>query len=132
MTSIQEAKEKFVANNTGATGTVQFDVLTSAIILQTANATANFTLNIRGNGSTTFDSITNTNDSTSITFVNKNGTTGYYANVIQIDGTSITPVWANGSPPTLGTSGGYDVYNLNILKTAANTYTTFATIGGYQ
>jgi len=132
MTSIQEAKEKFVPNATGATGTVQFDVLTSAIILQTGNATANFTLNIRGNSSTTFNSIANSNESTSITFINKNGATGYYANVIQIDGSTVTPIWVGGNAIASGTVSGYDVYNFNILKTATNTYLVFAATGSYQ
>jgi len=132
MTSIQEAKEKFVPNATGATGTVNFDVLTSAIILQTANASANFTLNIRGNSSNTFNSIVNNNESVSITYINKNGTTGYYANVIQIDSSNITPVWINGSAPSSGTISGYDVYNFNILKTNTSTYVVFGAIGGYK
>ena len=132
MTSIQEAKEKFVPNGTGATGTVQFDVLTSAIILQTTNATANFTLNIRGNSSTTFNSTVNTNESASITYINKNGATAYYANVIQIDGTTVTPVWVGGTAISAGTASGYDVYNFNILKTATNTYTVFAAAGSYK
>lgn len=132
MTSIQEAKEKFVPNGTGATGTVQFDVLSSAIILQTTNATANFTLNIRGNSTTSFNSIANSNESTSITYINKNGATGYYANVIKIDGTTITPVWVGGNAISSGTVSGYDVYNFNILKTATNTYTVFAAVGSYK
>jgi len=132
MTSIQEAKEKFVPNGTAATGTVQFDVLTSAITLQTANASANFTLNIRGNSSTTFNSTVNTNESASITFINKNGATAYYANVIQIDGTPVTPVWVGGTAISAGTISGYDVYNFNILKTATNTYTVFPAAGSYK
>ena len=132
MTSIQEAKEKFVPNGTGATGTVQFDVLSSAIILQTTNATANFTLNIRGNSSTTFNSIANSNESTSVTYINKNGATAYYANVIQIDGTTVTPVWVGGNAISSGTASGYDVYNFNILKTATNTYVVFAAAGSYK
>jgi hypothetical protein len=131
MTSIQEAKEKFVANSTGATGTIQFDVLTSAIILQTANASANFTLNIRGNSTTTFNSILSTNESASITYVNKNGATAYYANTFQIDGSNITPVWPFGAP-SAGTPSGYDVYNFNILKTGSSTYVVFAVQGGYK
>lgn len=132
MTSIQEAKEKFTSNGTGATGTVNFDVLTSAIILQTANASANFTLNIRGNSSTTFDSITSNGESMSVTYVNKNGATAYYANVIQVDGSTVTPVWGNGTAPTSGNVSSYDVYNFNILKTGTATFVVFATIGDYS
>ena len=130
-TTIQQAKEKFTPNNTGATGTVDFDVLTSAIILQTANASANFTLNIRGNATTTFDSIVSNNESVSITYINKNGATGYHANTIQIDGSNVTPVWVNGNSITAGTINGYDMYNFNILKTGTATYVVFAIAGSY-
>ena len=60
MTSIQEAKEKINLNSTPATGTVNFEVLNEALLYKTANASNNFTLNIRGNSTTTFNSIINT------------------------------------------------------------------------
>jgi hypothetical protein len=129
-TSIQQAKEK-VSNVSASTGTVNFDVLTSAINLTSANATANYTLNIRGNSSVTFDSISNVGDSYSITYVNKNGATAYTSTSITIDGTSVSPIWANGSP-YLGGVNAYDVYNFNIIKTAVTpTYIVFLSSGGY-
>jgi len=67
-----------------------------------------------------------------LTFVNKNGTTGYVLTALQIDSTSQTLLWAGGVTPTVGTTSGYDVYNFNIIKTAANTYAVFATVGGYK
>ena len=130
-TTIQQTKEKIVANATAATGTVNFDVLTSAFILNTSNATANFTLNIRGNSSVTLDTVMNVNESLTCTFVNRNSTSPRYANVIQIDGNTITPVWAGGTAPSSGTSGGRDAYTFNILKTAGNTYTVLAIRTGY-
>ena len=131
-TTIQQAKEKVTANATGSTGTITYDVLTQAILLKTANASANFTLNIRGNSTTTFNTFAANNESTTITFVNRNGTTGYIMSALQIDGVSQTLLWANGTPPSVGTTSGYDVYNFNIIKTAANTYAVFSTVGGYK
>lgn len=131
-TSLQQVEEKFVSNGTGATGTVNFDVLTSAIILQTANATANFTLNVRGNASATFDSMTSTGQSVSITYINKNDATIYYPTVIKIDGNVVTPVWLNGLGPGSTTfSSTYDSYSLNILKTGSNAFTVFGSFGSY-
>lgn len=133
-TSIQQAKEKVIANATGATGTVNFDILNSAIQLQTANATDNFTLNIRGNSTTTFNSIISNNESLTCTFVNKNGTTGYYANSITIDGANANVLWGIGVPggaPTSGTASGRDVYTFNIIKTGTSAYTVFGGVLGY-
>lgn len=131
-TTIQQAKEKVTANGTGATGTINYDVLTQAIVLQTANATANFTLNIRGDSGTSLNTVMSTNESLTLTYINKNGSTGYYANLIQIDNANVTPVWPGGSAPISGTPSGYDMYNFNILKTAANTYVVFGTVGSYE
>jgi len=130
-TSIQQAKEKFVSNATAATGTVNYDILTQAILLNTSNAVGNFTLNIRGNSSTTLNSIMNSNQSMTCTFININGIDGYYANVISIDGTTITPYWVFPGAPSTGTVNGQDVYTFNILKTAANTYNVLASKTGY-
>jgi hypothetical protein len=133
-TSIQQVKEKVNANATGSTGTVNFDILTSAILLKTANATANFTINIRGNSTNTFNSIISNNESLTCTYINKNGAFGYYANSFTVDGTSQSIKWStsgNGAP-TAGTGTGYDAYTFNIIKTAANTYTIFGSRAGYQ
>ena len=132
MTSIQEAKEKINLNSTPATGTVNFEVLNEALLYKTANASNNFTLNIRGNSTTTFNSIINTNESMTITFINSNGTTGYYANVIQIDGVSITPLYPLSVSATTGTPSGKDVYTFNIIKLGSNSYTVFGSRIGFK
>lgn len=130
-TTVQQVKEKVTANGTGSTGTINYDLLTQAIILKTANASANFTLNFRGNSTTTLDTMLSSNQSITCTFINTNGTTGYYANNIQIDGSNITPLWAGFGAPTIGTVSGKDAYTFNIIKTAANTYTVLASVIGY-
>lgn len=132
-TTIQQAKEKVTVSSSPATGTVNFDLLTQAILLNTANATANFTLNIRGNSSVTLNTLMNSNESATLRFINTNGATGYYANVITIDGTTITPNWVvPGGTPVIGITAGKDAYDFNIIKTAANTYTVLASKTGYQ
>jgi len=131
-TSIQQALEKVSPNATGATGTINYDLLSQAIILQTANATANFTLNFRGNSATTLDSIMSSNQSITCTFININGSTAYVPNVISIDSNVVTAHWAgNTGIAPAATIAGRDVYNFNIIKTAANTYTVLASGVGY-
>lgn len=129
--SIQQAKEKIVQNGTGATGSLNFDLLTSAIQLQTANATGNFTLNFRGNGSTTLDSVMSSNQSMTCTFINKNGVTAYIPTSLSVDGNVVTPLWSSPGSPAPGTPSGYDSYTFNIIKTAGNTFAVFAGRAGY-
>ena len=82
---VQRAFEKFTPNGTGATGTVNFDVLTQSIVYQTANATGNVTLNIRGNSTTTLNSILPTNNSVTVAYLNTVGGTAYVVTQLQIE-----------------------------------------------
>lgn len=129
--SVQQMIEKVLPNATPATGTVNFDLNSQAILYYTANASANFTLNFRGNSSLTLDSMLSNNQSITCAFINTNGSTGYYANVIKIDSTTITPKWVYPGAITSGTVNGQDVYTFNIIKTATNTYSVFASKIGY-
>lgn len=129
--AIQQAQEKVIVSSSPATGTVAFDLLSSAIILNTANATANFTLNFRGNSTTTLNSIMSSNQSMTCTLINTNGATAYIPTQLQIDSANIVPVWAGTGSPAPGTPLGKDAYTFNIIKTASATYTVLASRVGY-
>lgn len=110
-----------------ATGTINIDALTAGVWYYTSNATANHTLNIRGNSGTTLNSILSVGDSLSIVWLNTNGATAYYPNVVQIDGSTVTPKWAGGTAPTSGNASSVDAYSFTIVKTAATpTYVVLA------
>lgn len=130
-TSIQQAKEKVTLSAVASTGTVNFDILTQAILYKTANATSNFTINIRGNSTITLDSIMSNGESITCTLINTDGTTGFYANVIQIDGNTITPKWPISGAPTSGTALGVNAYTFNIIKTDSNIFTVLASSAGF-
>ena len=51
-----------------------------------------------------------------------------YAAEWQIDGTAVTETWVGGSAPSAGGSSGTDTYSMNIIKTAANTYTVIGNL----
>ncbi len=133
LTSIQEAAEKVTLNSSPATGTVNFDVLTQAILFNTANATGNFVLGIRGNSSVPFNNVINVGQSMTIRFINTNGNIGYYANAITIDSTPVAPLWVYPSgAPSIGVTNGKDTYDFNIIKTAGNVYNILASRTGYK
>ena len=120
-------KEKTTVAVSGATGTVNFDVLTQGVLYYTANASANFTLNFRGDSSTTLNSLLSVGDSWSVVFLNTNGGTAYYPTVFQIDGSAVTPVWSGGTAPTSGNASSLDAYTFTIIKTASTpTYKVLA------
>jgi hypothetical protein len=118
--------EKAAVSGSALTGTVAFNWLDGAVVLYTANASANWTLNVRGNGSTTLNSSLATNDSITIAVLATQGSTAYYQSAMQIDGSSVTPKWAGGTAPTAGNASSIDVYTFTIIKTASATYTVLA------
>jgi len=131
-TTIQQAKEKVVQDATAATGTVDYDLLTSAIILQTTDALADFTLNVRGNATTTLDLVMSTDESMTLSFINQNGATAYIMSNITIDGTAPTIKWIAPGNAGAGTINGNDFYTLNIIKTASSTFKVYASRVGYS
>ena len=110
-----------------ATGTINFDVLTAGVWLYTSNASANFTLNFRGNSGTTLNTALATGDAITVVFINTNGATPFRPTVFQIDGSAVTPLWQGGTAPTAGNASSRDAYTFTIIKTAATpTYLVLA------
>jgi len=123
---IQSVAEKVTTAATAATGTINYDVLTQAVLNFTSDAAANYTLNIRGDGSNSLDSIMDTGESITIAHIVKQGSTPYYNNAVTIDGSSITPEWQGGSAPSSGNANSLDVYSYTIIKTGSATFTALA------
>jgi len=119
-------QERTTVSATAATGTINFDVNTQAVLYYTSNASANWTLNVRASSGATLNSIMTTGDSQTITFLVTNSTTAYYPTSFTIDGTSVTPKWQGGTAPTAGNASSIDAYTYVIIKTATSTYTVFA------
>jgi len=109
-----------------ATGTINFDVATASVWYYTTNATANHTLNFRYDGSNTLSSKLAVGDAITLVWLNTNGATAYYPNVIQIDGSAVTPKVP--AAITAGNASSIDSYVFTIIKTAATpTYTVLET-----
>jgi len=109
-----------------ATGTINFDVETASAWYYTSNASANHTLNFRYNSSTTLSSALAVGDAITLVWMNTNGATAYYPNVIQIDGSTVTPKVP--AAISAGNASAIDAYVFTIIKTAATpTYTVLET-----
>ena len=123
---IQSVAEKVTTAAIAATGTINYDVLTQAVLNYTTDAGANWTLNIRGDGSNSLDSIMDTGESITVAHIVKQGSTPYYNSALQVDGSSITPEWQGGSAPSAGNASSLDVYSYTIIKTGSATFTALA------
>jgi hypothetical protein len=112
-----------------ATGSINYDVLTNgAVTYYTANASGNWTLNIRGNGSTSLNSLMSVGQSLTLVFLVTNGATPYYQTNFQIDGNSITPKWQFAGSPTTGYANSLDSYAITIFKTGNAAFTVLETL----
>ena len=109
-----------------ATGTINFDVSTASVWYYTSNASANHTLNFRYSSGATLSSVLAVGDAITLVWLNTNGATPYYPNVIQIDGSAVTPKVP--AAITAGNASAIDAYSFTIIKTAATpTYTVLET-----
>ena len=119
-------EERWTISATAATGTINFDTLTQGVLYYTTDASGNFTLNFRGDGSNTLNSTLVTGDTITVSFLVTNGATPYYANAFQVDGSSVTPKWSGGTAPSAGNASAIDAYIFTIIKTADATFTVLA------
>ena len=123
---LTSAFETVTTSATAATGTVAVDIKTSAVKYFTSAATANWTFNFRGNGSTTLNSMLATGQSATVAFLVTNGSTAYRATAFQVDGAAVTPKWQGGTAPTTGNANSIDSYTFTLVKTGSAAFTVFA------
>ena len=96
-----------------------YDILTQSVWYSTASASANFTLNIRGNSSVSANTLLGVGQSMTFALMVTNGGTAYYPNAFQVDGASITPVYQGGTAFSAGNANSTDVYSFTLIKTDA-------------
>jgi len=118
--------ELWTISATAATGTVNVDLLSSGAHYFTADATANWTYNFRGDGSSSLDSLMSNNESVTVVHAVTNGATAYYPTAFQVDGSAVTPKWSGGSAPSSGNASSVDAYLFTVVKTASATFTVLA------
>lgn len=111
---------------TAATGTIAFYPSTQSVLYYTSNASANWTTNITWSAGTTMNTAMTTGQSVTVAFLVTNGATARYNNVVQVDGSTVTPKWQGGTAPTSGNASSVDIYTYTVFKTGAATFTVFA------
>jgi hypothetical protein len=121
------AAEVVTVSATAATGTVNFDFATQSILYYTTNASANWTTNLRHSSGTSMNTALSTGQVITGVFLVTNGSTAYYNNVVQVDGTTsgVTTKWQNVAP-SAGNASSIDAYTYTIIKTGASTFTVLA------
>jgi hypothetical protein len=121
-------EERVNVSASTATGTVTINSATDSVTYYTANAAANFTVNLRGNGSLQMNDVLATGEAITSVFLNTNGTTAYYPTTIQVDGgtAGVSTKWQGGAAPTAGNASSIDSYSFTVIKTAGSAFTVLA------
>lgn len=120
---LSSALEAISVIASSASSTINFDVISQSVLYYTGNSSANWTLNIRGNSSTSLTSLMSAGESLTIVFLATNSGTAYRQTSLTIDGNSITPKWLGGSAPSTGNANSIDIYTVTIIKTGVSSFT---------
>jgi hypothetical protein len=118
-------EERTTVSTSAATATTNFDADTQGVLYLTGSNTSDWTLNVRGSGSTTLNTKLAIGDSLSIIFIVTNGGTAYKHSALTIDGNAQTVNWSGGTAPAAGNASAKDAYSFTIFKTASATFTVF-------
>jgi len=120
------ALEGVTVSATAATGTINYDVTTQSVLYYTSNASANWTVNFRASSGTSLNTAMATGEAITVVFLVTQGSTAYYNNTVQIDGSSVTPKYQGGTAWTAGNASSIDAYSYTIVKTGSATFTVSA------
>lgn len=125
---LNDTAEVCTISATAATGTINYDITTQSVLFYTANASANWTVNLRASSGTSLNTAMSTGQSVTVAFLVTQGTTAYFNSAVQVDGTTsgVTTRWQGGTAPSSGNASGVDVYSYTIIKTANATFSVFA------
>ena len=125
---LNDAAEVVTVSATAATGTIPYDITTQLVLFYTTSASANWTVNFRASSGTTLNTALATGQSVTAAFLVTQGATAFFNSAVQVDGTAVgvTTRWQGGTAPSAGNASGVDVYMYTIIKTAASTYSVFA------
>jgi len=123
-------REKVKVTTGKLSDNLNIDLADGMVHLFTTAETATSTPNIRVNASTSLNSELAVGEQISVSVITTAAAAAYSANWT-IDGAAVTEVWNGGSAPAEGGAAGKDFYTLNIIKTAANTYTVLANVSNF-
>jgi hypothetical protein len=125
--------EKVNIVNGTANATSDIDVNTAQVWYFNTASTNDWTHNIRGDGSTSLNSLLSTGDNISVCVISTQNNSLYGSVNLNIDGSGQTIYWINNNNKNnLHGSSGYDIYTWNITKTGSSSYVVVASSDNYR
>jgi len=111
--------------------TTDINVISGGIQYWTGNATSNVVANIRGDATTSMNSLLAVGQTSTIAFMLPQAT-AYFVNFVKVDNANVTPVWQGGANVAVGNANSIDLYTFTVIKIAAATFRVFASQTRYQ
>jgi hypothetical protein len=114
-------------------GTFNYDITTQSVYYFTAGTGSNWGVNFRASSGTSLNTALATGQSVTVALLMTQGSTAYYNNAVQVDGTTsgVTTRWIGGAP-TAGNASGIDSYRYLIIKVADATFTVLASVTQFK
>jgi len=106
---------------------VTISVKENSVRYFTAATTSNICINIRGDDSTTLNSIMNIGNTITTAALITNGGTPQFVSNTQVDNVLVVPKVQGGEAITEGNANSTDIYTITVVKTADATFTMFLT-----
>jgi hypothetical protein len=125
-TKLQQVLEKASIISGSTPATINYDLLTQAVVYRNSDATQNWTINFRGDATTSLNDVMVVGQSLTSVILITNGTSGYYATAHEIDGISVIPKWQGSTAPSEGAPNSIEAYSYSIIKTGNATFTVLA------
>lgn len=125
---LNDAAEVVTVTGVAAGSTINYDVTTQSVLYYTTNATGNWTTNFRASSGTSLNTMLTSGQSVTAAFLATQGTTAYFNNVVQVDGTTtgVSTRWQGGTAPSAGNASSVDSYVYTIIKTGNAGFAVFA------
>jgi len=118
-------QEDILTTASAAIANVSINVLENSIRYFTSNNDKDFCINIRGDDSTTLNSMMETGNTITTALIVTNGSTAYFASNTQVDNVAVVPKVQGGSALTEGNASSTDIYTITVLKTGDAAFTMF-------
>lgn len=102
-----------------------FNLAVNQVLLCTANAANNTTINLTGNVGVTLATYMPAGNVITFAILLQQGATAFAITNWQVDGNAITPRTLGGAVITAGNPNGVDIYNASLVRDAGGTYSLF-------
>ena len=126
-----QLKEKVSDTSNGISGNFNFSLGEYQVMHYRGDASSDFVVNFRFDGSNTLDNNVSAGESVTATLITKNGGTARKLTDVQIDGNNVSERYLGGFGAPTGTANAYDVYTFTLIKDSGSGWNIYVSYNYY-